>query len=1057
LKLDIHQNLSSQTRDTTIRIFDEENPAIRDSISIYQYAAPESYILASPRADTVNFSGDPNDIFTIKAVNLAGQWVVETGSVPSWIQTEKINETTLRLDINPNFSSQTRDTTIWVFDDGNPDIRDSISIYQYAAPESYILASPRADTVSFAGDPNDVFTIKAVNLEGQWVVDMGSVPTWIQTEKINDATLKLDVNPNFSSQTRDTTIWIFDDGNPENRDSISIYQYAAPESYILASPRADTVNFAGDPNDVFTIKAVNLDGQWIVDAASVPSWIQTEKINETTLKLDVNPNPTSQTRDTTIWIFDDGNTSIRDSISIYQYAAPEKYILAAPREQIISHPGGSLIFNISPINVDIWGVDTTTIPEWIPDFSIIENTLVLSIESNEDLQTRETNIRIFADSAGSNTEDSISIYQYSGLDHYLLASPRERKVGNLSDTIYFKVDTVNLSSWQTQIIGDASTWIEALISGADTLGLVISENNDSITRTGNSDEFPNAEDIVDIYQYSAFEPYIILEETHNIEIPYLGDTLDIILYSNLDSIGIENGNQANWYNFIGDNIILPINNTSTIQLVVDENPDAYLGRSAFLKFMSNNIPDTTVFQNFYFQQLINPTLTNVTLSGYVKHENAGLDNVNIILGDTLISDQNGYFDTTLQYGWVGIVTPEKVGFYFDPPNAVFNIPLKKDSTINFEAIKIEPQITFNIEGDTLSICPGEQVDSLSANYPRYTESGTYGPRTYKWYSNPPDTNLNTDTTTSPAWQVFSPQLTTTYYLVLYNYETSDTASFTVAVFPAPVGRIIDGSETVCRNQAGVIYLVDDFAPGEYFSWKLRYNNQNMGEYFSNIAVIDWGSMEGEYELSLFTYNAFGCNDSIAKTITVTAHEAPPKTSVKKKEGDNMLLCLNDSVELYNYAWGWYTLNEAGLLNEKYIIPNKNDWYCRLPESHAFDPITYKYFVSLTFKNGGSCESISFLYDNAPVGFSDDNAEAFTIFPNPTHGTIRVKFSNISGNESLSCRILNISGQTVYLKSWDQIISSEIEISKDTHHLTPGLYFIRLELGTKTYNSKIVVQ
>ncbi len=406
---------------------------------------------------------------------------------------------------------------------------------------------------------------------------------------------------------------------------------------------------------------------------------------------------------------------------------------------------------------------------------------------------------------------------------------------------------------------------------------------------------------------------------------------------------------------------------------------------------------------------------------------------------------------------MGIVRPEKFGYFFDPPNAVYNNAQEADISIDFTAFEIGPKIIFNNEGDTLAVCPGEQIDTTSPDYPTISVTGTFGARWYKWFSEPGDPNLNTDSLAIPANQVFSPQLTTTYFLVIYNYGTTDSTFFTISVNPAPTPRNIEGPPTVCRNQAGVIYAASDFENGEYFSWQLSYQENMIKEYPGNIAVIDWDGPPGDYELTLFTYNVFSCGVSNVNTISVSNEDAPPKTTVQKKEGDNMLLCLNSDVELYNYQWGWYTMEPSGQLNEKTIIPDKNDWYCRLPVDHTFDPAIYKYFVSLTFKNGNGCESVSFLDNNTPVGMNELMELPYKIFPNPTNGQIRLQFFNLSGNDKVSCSIINTSNQVVYSNEWKQINPAEILTIYETESLRPGVYIFRAAIGNKFYNSKIVVQ
>ncbi len=345
---------------------------------------------------------------------------------------------------------------------------DTFRIVQEA---SYILLDPREKLLPYEGETFNV-QITRYNVDS---IVFDATSFFGDVIKIGNDTLSITVPENTTEQSRSDTLLVCSVSNQDICDTLFVFQYAANQSYILASPRADTVLFSGDTNVVFNIMTHNLAGNLKVDESTLPEWIQYSITNNSILKLNVDTNFTAQTRDTVVWIFDENNPDISDSVFIFQYAAPEKYLLATPREQKIVHSGGIMLFEITPVNVDVWGLDTTAIPGWISDYNIAGNVLALTIDPNTSLLTREANLRIFADSIGSTVEDIVSVFQYSGLDHYLLASPRERITGNLTDTLYFVVDTVNLNTWQAEIVGGDTTWIETIISGTDTLGLVISK------------------------------------------------------------------------------------------------------------------------------------------------------------------------------------------------------------------------------------------------------------------------------------------------------------------------------------------------------------------------------------------------------------------------------------------------------------------------------------------------------------------------------------------------------------------------------------------------------
>jgi hypothetical protein len=163
----------------------------------------------------------------------------------------------------------------------------------------------------------------------------------------------------------------------------------------------------------------------------------------------------------------------------------------------------------------------------------------------------------------------------------------------------------------------------------------------------------------------------------------------------------------------------------------------------------------------------------------------------------------------------------------------------------------------------------------------------------------------------------------------------------------------------------------------------------------------------------------------------------------------MLLCSGPEADLYE--WGWYTINND-TLDKKHIIPNINDWYCRLP--HEFDPITYKYFV-ITQIDGFECTSMSFY--NPPVNIDELTGNEVYVFPNPTDGVINIRFNHSGLVPPATLEVYNISGRIVYQSQLPNISSESTVSINETRFLKPGIYFIRIRSKSSLFNSKIVVQ
>lgn len=1055
-------NDTGNEREANIVIQEVGNSNISDTLTIFQYVDTSEYIIVTPQI--TNIGPDANSVTLDINTNIEWEFIPDPANPIDMITNVSIpqDSTSITFGISENTSDSSR-TAAGIIKAKYATSPASIFHIIQDAAYAYIILDPGEKLVPFNGETFSV-SISSINVDS--IVADSSEFIGDVTIFDNDS-LQINFPANDDPFPYFDTLVVYSESNPDVSDTLTVIQYAAPESYILIAPRSDTVQFYGDDSVTFNVTTNNLSGDLSIIDSIVPEWILAS-LNGNQLLLDVQENPDPQTRDAAIYVFDSGNTDLKDSVAIYQYARPEKYILAEPREQSANHAGDTLYFDITPVNVDNWDVDQSTIPEgWIYEkFPFI---LYLDIPQNDLLEIQTTTIRIY-DPEDETVEDFVTVYQYSGLDQYILAEPREQESLHVKDTLTFEVTAVNLSApWIIDTIAGGDYIDEILEYGDNRLKVAIRENTDPITRVVRlrlySQEHPGVVDSVSIYQYSAYEPYIIINPTFK-RFDSSADTLNIYTFSNLDSYSVSispdepQPPDTTWYS---------INKNSgsfndSLELVVTRNKFAFAGRSSYLVFSS---PENSFINHFYFQQR-NDSLNFISISGIITRidNETPVDSVTIYVDqDTLLTNQEGfYIKENLGYGWAGLIRPEKSGYFFDPPNAVYNESQTEDIIANFYAIPIEPEIKFNIEADSLTICLDEQIDLSSPDYPSITETGTFGAKSYKWFAIPNDPNINTDSSSAPANQIFKPKVTTTYYLVLYNYNTSDTTYFTIEVNPKPEARNFDGLSEVCRNQGGVIYSVFDFEQGEYFQWELSKNDSVIRNYTSNITTINWWNIEeGAYELTLYTFNSFGCSNALTKTITVTNEDAPPKSVVSKKPGDNTLVCVTSGFEpeSLNYKWGFYeimkdSLGKDTLLNMEFI-PNRSNWHCRLPSNYTFDPLKYFYFVETSFKNGSSCKTVSFLNENVPVSIVEIDEVPFTIFPNPTTGSVWLRFkeSIVSGEVKVFTR--DLTGQLVAEEIKIFEFSGDMILVESTKQLHKGIYFIEVQVEGSRFNTKIVVQ
>lgn len=89
---------------------------------------------------------------------------------------------------------------------------------------------------------------------------------------------------------------------------------------------------------------------------------------------------------------------------------------------------------------------------------------------------------------------------------------------------------------------------------------------------------------------------------------------------------------------------------------------------------------------------------------------------------------------------------------------------------------------------------------------------------------------------------------------------------------------------------------------------------------------------------------------------------------------------------------------------------------------------------------------TFFFSNLATSINDIKENSFTIFPNPTKGTIRIS----SKDEILEIEILNIQGQVVKSK-----IGTSTSESIDISELNEGIYFLRFKTNEKYFTQKII--
>jgi hypothetical protein len=118
---------------------------------------------------------------------------------------------------------------------------------------------------------------------------------------------------------------------------------------------------------------------------------------------------------------------------------------------------------------------------------------------------------------------------------------------------------------------------------------------------------------------------------------------------------------------------------------------------SFSSFITNLIPKTTYYARAYaknaagigYGEVIQfKTLDKPRIMGRVTGQGQGIADVLLTLSDNSSqarTDQQGYYNLIVDYGWSGIVTPQKYGCVFEPSSRTYNLITTDISNQDFTA------------------------------------------------------------------------------------------------------------------------------------------------------------------------------------------------------------------------------------------------------------------------------------------------------------------------------------------------------------------------------------
>ncbi len=95
-------------------------------------------------------------------------------------------------------------------------------------------------------------------------------------------------------------------------------------------------------------------------------------------------------------------------------------------------------------------------------------------------------------------------------------------------------------------------------------------------------------------------------------------------------------------------------------------------------------------------------------------------------------------------------------------------------------------------------------------------------------------------------------------------------------------------------------------------------------------------------------------------------------------------------------------------------------------------------------------------DEDPVGL-EQTVHKVKVFPNPSDGRFKLSFE-YNGKEKVSAKVFDITGKQVKNISKD-LVTGEASVSAtvDLESPSSGIYFVRIEWGSKMLTKKIIVR
>ncbi len=347
-----------------------------------------------------------------------------------------------------------------------------------------------------------------------------------------------------------------------------------------------------------------------------------------------------------------------------------------------------------------------------------------------------------------------------------------------------------------------------------------------------------------------------------------------------------------------------------------------------------------------------------------------------------------------------------------------------DPEITVPITMMVAEVAVNITADEETICLGEDVQLTSV---MIGGSGTF---TYTWTSDP------AGFTSSEANVTVIPEVTTTYFLEVFDGVVTVNDQVTIQVNPLPVVNV-GADTTICIGESVTLDAGAGFAG---YTWSTGDTTQTIQ-----------AATSGEY--SVVVSNEFGCTGTDALNLVVLQMPEKPVITSGPATVDNYVstssnYACNPVTDASEYQWT-VTPAEAGTTSG---TGNSADFMWA-------GGYTGSVTVTVMALNDCGTSEISDSFTTtiySSAGLNENTAEnQLVIYPNPTDGKITLRIPSQKAFTG-DLTVTDVGGSSVYSRTGIMIPAGDVS-TLDLGQLPEGIYSIKLSSKSVVYYGKVVVK